>query len=64
MALSVGGGFCGPAPSSIVASAALQLAWSRYLSDQAAATGDAELALAASRLAERHAAGKNLLAAH
>ncbi len=46
----------------MVASAALQLAWSRYLSDQAAATGDAEMALAASRLAD--ASRNNLLSAH
>jgi hypothetical protein len=46
----------------MVASAALQLAWSRYLSDQAAATGDAELALSASRLAD--ASRNNLLSAH
>jgi hypothetical protein len=46
----------------MVASAALQLAWSRYLSDQAAATGDTELALAASRLAD--ASRNNLLSAH
>jgi hypothetical protein len=46
----------------MVASAALQLAWSRYLSDQAATTGDAELAVTASRLAD--ASRNNLLAAH
>jgi hypothetical protein len=62
LAATVGGGMCGPGPSSMVASAALQLAWSRYLSDQAAATGDAEMALAASRLAD--ASRNNLLSAH
>jgi hypothetical protein len=62
LANNVGGGHCGPAPSSFVASAALQLAWSRYLSDKAAITGDAELALQASRLAD--ASRQNLLAAH
>jgi len=62
LASSVGGGYCGPAPSSVVASAALQLAWSRYLSDCAAEEGDAEMALAASRLAD--ASRQNLLAAH
>ena len=62
LARNVGGGFCGPAPSSLVASAALQLAWSRYLSDCAATTGDTELALKASRLAE--ASRQSLLAAH
>jgi hypothetical protein len=62
LAANVGGGYCGPAPSSMVASAALQLAWSRYLSDTAAETGDADMALAASRLAD--ASRQNLLAAH
>jgi len=62
LASTVGGGYCGPGPSSMVASAALQLAWSRFLSDQAAATGDPELALSASRLAD--ASRQNLLAAH
>jgi hypothetical protein len=46
----------------VVASAALQLAWSRYLSDRAAEEGDAEMALASSRLAD--ASRQNLLAAH
>ncbi len=62
LAASVGGGYCGPAPSSFVASAALQLAWSRYFSDAAAAGGDPELALTASRLAD--ASRQNLIAAH
>lgn len=62
LARTVGGGICGPAPSSLVASAALQLAWSRYLSDRAAVDGDPELALKASRLAE--ASRQSLLAAH
>jgi hypothetical protein len=62
LAATVGGGMCGPGPSSMVASAALQLAWSRFMSDQAAATGDAELALSASRLAD--ASRNNLLSAH
>jgi hypothetical protein len=62
LARTVGGGTCGPAPSSLVASAALQLAWSRYLSDLAAVDGDADLALKASRLAE--ASRQSLLAAH
>ncbi|MFO0675285.1 MAG: hypothetical protein U0169_02045 [Polyangiaceae bacterium] len=62
LAASVGGGYCGPAPSSFVASAALQLAWSRYFSDLAAQLGDPELALTASRLAD--ASRQNLLAAH
>lgn len=62
LAATAGGGMCGPGPSSMVASAALQLAWSRYLSDQAAASGNADLALAASRLAD--ASRNNLLSAH
>jgi len=62
LASSVGGGYCGPAPSSVVASAALALAWSRYLGDMAAETGDAELALRAARLGE--VSRQHLLAAH
>jgi hypothetical protein len=62
LARAVGGGECGPAPSSMVASAALQLAWSRYLSDLAAAEGSPALAVTASRLAD--ASRQNLLAAH
>jgi hypothetical protein len=62
LAASVGGGRCGPSPSSIVASASLQLAWSRFLSDLAAETGDAKLALDSSRLAD--ASRQNLMAAH
>lgn len=62
LASSVGGGVCGPGPSSMVASAALQLAASRYLSDRAAIEGDAELFAKASRLAD--ASRQNLLAAH
>lgn len=62
LARTVGGGICGPAPSSLVASAALQLAWSRYVSDRAAESGDPDLALKASRLAE--ASRQSLLAAH
>jgi hypothetical protein len=62
LARSVGGGVCGVAPSSLVASAALQLAWSRYLADRAATTGDPDLAIKASRLAE--ASRQSLLAAH
>jgi hypothetical protein len=58
IARSVGGGVCGPAPSSIVASAALQLAASRYLFDRA----DPGSFAAASRLAD--ASRQNLLAAH
>lgn len=52
LAKHFGGGECGPAPSSIVASAALSLAWSRYLYDLAAETGDVELATRAARFAD------------
>lgn len=61
IARDIGGGICGPAPSSIVASAALQLAASRYLFDRATA-GDPALFTQASRLAD--ASRQNLLAAH
>lgn len=67
LAASVGGGYCGPGPSSIVATAALQLAWSRYFYDQAAEhVGDAGrvggLVARASELSNAHR--QNLLAAH
>lgn len=62
LARTVGGGVCGPGPSSVVASAALALAWSRFLSDQAAATGDPELAMRSARLGET--SRQHLLAAH
>jgi hypothetical protein len=62
LARTVGGGVCGPGPSSMVSSAALQLAWSRFFSDLAATTGDVALALSASKLAD--ASRNNLLSAH
>ena len=62
LARTVGGGVCGPGPSSIVASAALALAWSRYFSDLAATTGDAELAMRSARLGE--VSRQHLLASH
>jgi hypothetical protein len=62
LASTVGGGYCGPAPSSVVASSALALAWSRYLGDLAAEQGDPELALKAARLGET--SRQHLLAAH
>ncbi len=62
LARTVGGGVCGPGPSSVVASAALALAWSRFLSDEAARTGDAELAMRSARLGET--SRQHLLAAH
>ena len=62
LARCIGGGVCGPGPSSIVASAALALAWSRYLADRAAETGDVETAMRAARLGET--SRQHLLAAH
>jgi len=62
LAQTVGGGYCGPGPSSIIATAAMMLAWSRYLSDRAAATGDFELASKAGILADRSRVA--LLTAH
>lgn len=62
LAATVGGGKVGPGPASIVSSAALQLAASRYLSDKGAADGDAKLLLDASRLAD--ASRQNLIASH
>jgi hypothetical protein len=62
LARSVGSGLCGPGPSSIVATAALQLAASRYLFDLATSTGDATLFVQASRLGND--SRQNLAAAH
>jgi len=62
LARSVGGGMCGPGPSSMIATAAMQLAWSRFLSDKAGESGDADTALKASKLAND--SRQNLLAAH
>jgi hypothetical protein len=62
LAATVGGGEVGPGPASIVSSAALQLAASRWLADRGAETGDAKALLDASRLAD--ASRQNLLAAH
>jgi hypothetical protein len=56
------GGECGAAPSSMVASAALQLAASRFLFDKGAQTGDAALLKTASQLAND--SRQNLLAAY
>jgi hypothetical protein len=60
LARTVGAGVCGPAPSSIVATAALQLAMSRYLTDRAG--GDMAKMAMGSRLANE--SRQNLLAAH
>jgi hypothetical protein len=62
LAKSIGGGHCGPGPASIVSSAALALAWSRFFSDEAARTGDSELAMRSARLGET--SRQHLLAAH
>ena len=62
LARTVGGGECGPGPSSIVASASLSLAWSRYLSDEAARTKDGALAVQAMSLADK--SRTQLLTAH
>ncbi len=62
LARTVGGGVCGPAPSSMVASAALALAWSRFFSDRAAIDEDPELAVRAIRLAD--SSRQMLLTAH
>lgn len=62
LATNVGGGECGVAPSSIIASAALALAWSRYFSDLAAKTGDPEFAIKALKFGD--ASRQALLTAH
>lgn len=62
LAATVGGGKVGPGPASIVATASLQLAASRWLHDLGAKSGDAKSLLDASRLAD--ASRQNLLAAH
>lgn len=59
---SQAGGVCGIAPSSMVASAALQLAVSRYLFDLGATSGDVAVLKTASQMAD--ASRQNLLAAY
>jgi hypothetical protein len=56
------GGMCGSAPSSMVASAALQLAASRFLFDQGAQSGDPAILKTASQLSND--SRQNLLAAY
>ena len=56
------GGECGAAPSSMIASAALQLAASRFLFDRGAQTGDPALLKTASQLSND--SRQNLLAAY
>ena len=62
LSATVGGGEVGPGPASVVSSAALQLAASRWLADEGARNGDAKALLEASRLAD--ASRQNVLAAH
>lgn len=52
IARTVGGGVCGPIPSSFVASAALALGWSRFYFDAAASEVNPKLVELASKLAE------------
>lgn len=61
LAETVGGGEVGPGPASIVSTAALQLAASRWLSDLGAQSGDAKSLLEASKLGND--SRQNLLAA-
>lgn len=62
LAATVGGGEVGPGPASIVSTAALQMAASRFLFDRGAETGSARTLLEASRLAD--SSRQSLLAAH
>lgn len=62
LATNVGGGYCGPAPSSFVASSALQLAASRYWFGRGTTDRDRDLFQLSSRLANE--SRQNLLAAH
>lgn len=61
LARTVGGGYVGPGPASMVASAALQLALSRFITDRAEQVQASDLALA-SRLANE--SRQNLAMAH
>lgn len=61
LANGVGGGECDAGAASVVTTAALQLAASRYLFDRAAETGDADLFLKAAKLGDQSRA--NLLSA-
>lgn len=62
LAAHVGGGQVGAGVASIVSTAALQLAASRFMHDTGARTGDAKMLLDASKLAD--SSRQNLLAAH
>jgi hypothetical protein len=59
---TLGGGVCSVVPASILASAALQRAASAYLFDVAGESGDTDLFVKASRLAND--SRQNLMAAH
>lgn len=62
LGLRVGGGKVGVGAASIVSSAALQLAASRWLTDRGAEAGDAKMLLEGARLA--NASRQNVLAAY
>lgn len=62
LAKQAGGETVGPGPSSIVATAGVQLAASRFFSDKAMATGDVALFQTASALGNAHR--QNVLAAY
>lgn len=62
LAATVGGGEVGPGPASVVSTAALQMAASRWLFDRGAELGDARMLTDASRLAD--SSRQSLLAAH
>ena len=61
---ALAGGTCGTGPSSMVATAALQLAASRYLYDKATATGVIDVALLREARQQGDSARQNLLAAY
>ena len=62
LAATVGGGEVGPGPASIISTAAMQMAASRFLYDVGAQAGDPRLLTDASRLGD--SSRQNLLAAH
>lgn len=62
LSATVGGGRIGPGPASVVSSAAMQMAASRWLYDLGAQHGDSKAMLDASRLAD--ASRANVLSAH
>ncbi len=62
LAASVGGGRIGPGPASLVSTAAMQMAASRWLMDKAMQKGNPKAMLLASRLGD--ASRQNVLGAH